>query len=300
MTIVGGAWLGRRQSMDTLYHYCATATFQAIVQNSSVWLSSLTMTNDSSEGQLVRDTLVRLARQDNLEPAAISKLDAEIRNLEEMFDGLGLCLSEDGDLLSQWRAYTADATGVSIGFDRVCLEQAVRDATEPEYKHLKLSKVEYSPDGHEELLMELYRDIRKRYEEGGQNGTGSKLPMDSSTGSWIDDLEDLMTDLSHSRYWKLYEFVPRMYLLKPPEFREEGEWRLHTIRTRGYRGNYSFHPRSAEIVPYLKFPLEPQRHPISQIVLGPKHKSEHSTVRLLLQKCGFGHVEIVKSKVSYR
>jgi hypothetical protein len=283
--------------MNTLYHYCATATFHAIVQNSSVWLTSLTMTNDSSEGQLVRDTLVRLARRDNLDPAAISKLDAEIRNLEEMYDGLGLCLSEDGDLLSQWRAYSADATGVSIGFDRTYLEQAVRNATEPEYTHLKLSKVEYSPDGHEKLLMELYRDIRKRY--AGQNGTGSKLPMDSSTRSSIDDLEGLMTDLS-DHHWDLYKFVPGMFLLKPPGFCEEGEWRLHTIRSRGYPGNYSFHPKSAEIVPYLKFPLEPQQHPISQIVLGPKHISEPSTVRLFLEKCGFSHVEIMKSKVSYR
>lgn len=27
------------------------------------------------------------------------------------------CFSKDGDLFSQWRAYAADGTGVSIGFD---------------------------------------------------------------------------------------------------------------------------------------------------------------------------------------
>jgi hypothetical protein len=286
--------------MDTLYHYCSTATFHAIVQNSSVWLSSLTMSNDSSEGQLVRNTLVNLAKRDNLEPAAISKLEADIRNLEEMYDGLGLCLSEDGDLLGQWRAYSADGTGVSIGFNRAYLEQVARNATEPEYKHLRLSKVEYSPDGHEELLVGMYREIRKRYDGSEQNGAGLKFPMDSSTGSWVDNLEDLMTDLSDPLYWKLYEFVLRMYLLKPHQFREEGEWRLHTIGTRGFPGNYSFHPESARIKPYLKLPLEPQRHPISQIVLGPKHKSDCSTILMFLQIYGFGYVDIVKSKVSYR
>src|SRR5690606_28676010 len=31
-------------------------------------------------------------------------------------EGFALCLSEKGDLLSQWRAYARDGTGISIGF----------------------------------------------------------------------------------------------------------------------------------------------------------------------------------------
>ncbi|WP_454913808.1 hypothetical protein [Stutzerimonas chloritidismutans] len=54
--------------LETLYHYCSTGTFAAILQTQSIWLSSLTLSNDSMEGQLVKETIIRLAKEDNLLP----------------------------------------------------------------------------------------------------------------------------------------------------------------------------------------------------------------------------------------
>lgn len=70
------------------------------------------------EGKLVARALMRLAERDGLNPVAAERLQNAVAFLEGMFDGLGFCFSEDGDLLSQWRGYASDATGIAIGFSR--------------------------------------------------------------------------------------------------------------------------------------------------------------------------------------
>ena len=37
-----------------LYHYCSNDTFLSILRNSELWLSELTLSNDSMEGIWVR------------------------------------------------------------------------------------------------------------------------------------------------------------------------------------------------------------------------------------------------------
>jgi hypothetical protein len=108
--------------MEALYHYCPTAAFHSIIQTRSIWLSSLTLANDTMEGKLVVEALTRLAQRDGLDRVAVERLKDSVALLEGMFDGLGFCLSEDGDLLSQWRGYASDATGVAIGFSRAHLQ----------------------------------------------------------------------------------------------------------------------------------------------------------------------------------
>lgn len=44
---------------------------------------------------------------------------------------LGFCLSEDGDVLSQWRGYADNAQGVAIGFEI----ENLRISTEKESQH---------------------------------------------------------------------------------------------------------------------------------------------------------------------
>lgn len=108
--------------MEILYHYCSTATFHSIVDTRSVRLSSLSLSNDTLEGKLVANAVAQLAKRDDLSQATSLRLQDYLNFFEKIFDGLGFCLSEDGDVLSQWRGYAADATGVAIGFSRAYLE----------------------------------------------------------------------------------------------------------------------------------------------------------------------------------
>ena len=51
---------------DTLYHYCPVATFASIIKNDSIWLSSLSLSNDYMEGKLAKETFDRLLRQSGI------------------------------------------------------------------------------------------------------------------------------------------------------------------------------------------------------------------------------------------
>ncbi|MCX5827610.1 MAG: DUF2971 domain-containing protein, partial [Deltaproteobacteria bacterium] len=109
--------------MTVLYHYCSTSVFVSIIENRSIWLSSLNLSNDSLEGKLVAEIVARISTSDGLDQASSEELQKGVNFIEQIVDGLGFCLSEEGDLLSQWRGYAEDATGFSIGFSKKYLER---------------------------------------------------------------------------------------------------------------------------------------------------------------------------------
>ena len=45
-----------------LYHYCSNIAFHSIIENRRIWLSSLSLSNDSMEGRIVAEILARMAK----------------------------------------------------------------------------------------------------------------------------------------------------------------------------------------------------------------------------------------------
>lgn len=130
---------------DTLYHYCSTESFTSILRTHSVWLSSLNLSNDSMEGRMVNATVLRLAEKDGLDADALRRLRESLSFTERTLDGLGFCLSEDGDLLSQWRGYADDGRGVAIGFSRSYLEWLAKSSRGAYFapQRLELFRIEF-------------------------------------------------------------------------------------------------------------------------------------------------------------
>jgi hypothetical protein len=88
------------------------------------------------EGKLVTPVVARLAQRDTLDQMAIHRLQESIGFVEQIIDGLGFCLSEEGDLLSQWRGYAADATGFTL--EKVQDDPNAQEAqVEPTYRKVK-------------------------------------------------------------------------------------------------------------------------------------------------------------------
>ncbi|WP_146039294.1 MULTISPECIES: hypothetical protein [unclassified Variovorax] len=87
----------------------------AIVAGKSIRLSALSMSNDSEEGRLVLRLTEKLGQANRTAPAVIASLEAHWNEVMAANEGLGFCLSERGDLLSQWRGYAAQGRGVSLG-----------------------------------------------------------------------------------------------------------------------------------------------------------------------------------------
>ena len=96
-----------------LYHYCSIEAFTSIMKSKSIMLSDITKSNDSTE---LISLLIEMKKQ--------YVNDSDKASLDEIIDGIktvaicwAFCLSEEGNLLSQWRGYGADGAGFSIGFD---------------------------------------------------------------------------------------------------------------------------------------------------------------------------------------
>jgi len=105
---------------DTFYHYCSNEAFCSIINNKSIRLSSLSLSNDKTEGKLASKIFKDLAAEESIK---IDDLLGYIKLVEENSHALGFCLSAEDDLLSQWRLYADNASGVAIGFSKEGLIQ---------------------------------------------------------------------------------------------------------------------------------------------------------------------------------
>ena len=53
--------------MTTLCHYCSNNAFHSIMASHSIWLSSLSLSNDTMEGKLVARTFAQRAKDEGLD-----------------------------------------------------------------------------------------------------------------------------------------------------------------------------------------------------------------------------------------
>ena len=122
-----------KEQSATLYHYCSLNTFLNIMKNKSIWVSDIERSNDFLELVALRQLFSQHINADFneiIEKNRISDENLDLVNglwtLREDFMAklstaytrtFAFCLSEKGDLLSQWRGYADDGTGVAIGFN---------------------------------------------------------------------------------------------------------------------------------------------------------------------------------------
>ena len=109
--------------MSLVYHYCNVDAFINIIRKSTLWLSDIKKSNDPREGQQfigeVFDywkNLCLYKQYPSWIMDYIQEYDCEMRMYND-FNVYALCLSQEGDLLSQWRGYTQNAAGISIGIN---------------------------------------------------------------------------------------------------------------------------------------------------------------------------------------
>lgn len=286
----------------TLYHYCDASTFLEIMKNRSVWLSSLKLSNDSEEGRVVRNTLLNMVSSDGVSQKIKDRLDHSIQFFLEKFDGLGFCLSEEGDLLSQWRGYAEDGKGISIGFNVEYLNALSDHPTgaKPE-KPFDLKKVVYDPQQHIEKITPIYKYIKKALDEGAL----SDPPRPSLLTPMNEDLvkrQQAHKDKHSEIGFPLLVLSTDMYDLKNPAFIEEKEWRmLSTLFNYGDTPECSFRSSGNKIIPYKEIKLADLGMPIiDEIILGPKHMTPPNVVSLMLASYGHKDIKVRKSSATYR
>lgn len=289
-------------SNGILYHYCPTSSFHGIVHSRSLWLSSLSLANDTMEGRLVALAIARVAKKDSLSDEHIARLVETVGIVEKIIDGFGFCLSEDGDLLSQWRGYAADATGVAIGFRTEYVDWLSNASKGKALPGITLQQVTYDLDVHDAMVEPTYREVKGFIEAGA-----FKIPRHGGLLLGARSREDIerereanATAYRHLAF-KVLTLFPELFKLKGPAFREEREWRLLSYFTKGGRDQCSHRVVQGRIVPFRVYELlELERKPIAEVILGPKHGTPAAVVEDFLNQNEFAETIVRRSEASYR
>lgn len=285
---------------EILYHYCSTSTFQQIVSNGTIRLSALTLSNDSLEGKLVSAVIKRLAVTDDIEAKTIDSLLAEVDSLEELFDGLGLCLSKVGDLLSQWRGYADDANGFSIGFSKEYLDWLGTSQFVQQKAGFQMLKVLYEDHEHEIKLLPSYEKIKQGVNAGALNQVNKLAALfhGLQTAEVIAEAEFVKNELKKTILSLSWDW----FSLKSSAFREEQEVRLISYLIHDYdTEKIGYRATRNSIISYREFELaEKKRMPIKRVVLGPKQRTPVRDIEHFLRISGFENVTVERSKASYR
>ncbi|GLQ91610.1 DUF2971 domain-containing protein [Dyella acidisoli] len=283
--------------MGLFYHYCVPSTFHSIVSGRSLWLSSLSMSNDSMEGKLVSNIVSTLAKDDKVEAKVLEEIKTIVGFYEYVADGFGICLSVEGDLLSQWRGYAGDATGFSIGFNGLYLAQL---AEQQKDANIVVQRVIYDKQQQVDLVKPLYETIKKRVESGPlgeQDETSAEAT--ESFGQALAYEEKL----NKARVNLIQRFgptiPPSLFAMKSSAFAEEKEWRVISLGVA--LGNCSFRVSGNKIVPYRSLALDDLTQPaIVKVILGPKNPTPKRVVERFLENNGFKDVRVEQSTLTYR
>ncbi len=265
-----------------------------------IWLSSLSLSNDSMEGKLIAALFNQIAETDGLAQAHTHRLQGLVSFLEKIIDGLGFCLSEDGDLLSQWRGYAADASGVSIGFSKEYLEKFGENREQAEMG-FTLQKVEYDPETQEGLVKPTYMKVKQLIDQGAFKIFGRRSLLDMRNDDEIEKEDGEIKSAFSRLSMTILPLFAELYLLKTWAFREEREWRLISYFLKNGDETCSFRAVSDRIIPFRKFELAASvGNPIVEVILGPKNITPEYVIESFLKQNGFGAVKISRSKATYR
>ncbi len=284
-----------------LYHYCANSAFISILKTRQLWFSELSLSNDPMEGRWIRKVFRDCCADREVASHRHERLLANLDLVIDMFSAAGFCMSEEGDLLSQWRAYAENGSGVSIAFNREYFEKLGphrRDLPHP--FNVALQKVEYSKSKQEEIVNEQLGLILEEVKDGLFDpptlltiaAQGASEPRKKSMASL--GLRFLL-------------YFPHLFEIKNPAFAEEREWRAMTYLIKPTIDEprsleaLNFRAQMDRIVPYVAIDLEPLEAPsISEVVLGPRNITPIPVIERMLRALGWENVAVRRSTASYR
>jgi len=272
--------------VEQLSYYCGTTVFSSFIQKKVLWLTSLRQSNDTKEGTWMRSFWLDLppnrTHHDKLRKRGLAAcLDSALHEK----DVLGICFSEERDLLSQWRGYANDGAGFSITFNRQSLEEIAQCSDLG--VQLDLCKVIYGNQDNEEInavvrqLAGAFSADAQKYTEG--NGIGS-LHIDFGP---------------KGEKHALHESVARaLFTVRNGAFREEREWRVFAYGSLNHIEGMNYRVSNETLSPYLKLSIPAAA--IEGVTIEPTNSTPRHVVKAELTRNGLDQVWVKSSTASYR
>jgi hypothetical protein len=276
--------------METLFHYTDLNAFLSIVQNRKLRLTGAYNLNDYQEITWTLDKI----RKRLTELAAVHgrQRPDEIWTLLHANSGVPyICsLSSEPDLLSQWRAYAQNGSGIAIGFNRKSL---------PGSNHLPVLTL-----GKDDSLT-LHQVV---YDEKAQELLIDSILKPAFEGKEIDD------KAHHAMSMAATYLSALSSTFKNAAFHEEKEWRIihRPFITGKENSNESkiqasvsppkYRVSGGRLITYFEYDFcgaKPEDI-FSKIVLGPKCEVSYYDLSILLTENGLANINVQRSKASYR
>jgi hypothetical protein len=270
---------------ETLYHYCSNASFLSIISNRVIWASEFTLSNDTLEGKWIRNVIEECCQEKGLNPSQLSMVLKLFDAATSRLGGAGICLSENGDLLSQWRAYSQNGAGVAIGLNPASFVGPPRA--------LGTVPVIYDPDTQKRII----------------------APNIDQISNFFRSREVSLNDKSDPRlHMSIVTLLPLLFSFKNPAFCEEKEWRIGKFvsmvprSTHGEADEFEawnlnlmeYRALPDRIVPYRPLTVHPEWPSITEVVLGPRNITPILVVEECLRHYGWTLFRVRKSSASYR
>lgn len=289
---------------DTLFHYCSNSTFHSIISSGTIRLSSMTMSNDYMEGELIGEALIELCKKEKVSDEFTKDLLQNYDFFKQMFSGMAFCLSENGDLLSQWRGYAGDGTGFSIGFSTEHLWNMMIATVKPTPSGFNspaaftFQKVHYSKNEHIEFVRPFFEKAKQVYAEVREL---SARKNDTTLSNADRRTARRACDVAASAFpGALAGLVHKVFLMKSDAFSEEKEWRL--LKKSDPAGKFQYRPTANSLVPFesLVWSNPTAIGCVNEIIIGPKNVTPEPVLKGFLRSCGLGEVPVRRSVITYR
>lgn len=279
--------------MEILYHYCGVEAFFNILRRKRVWLSGANNFNDYSELQWGIDKVFSCLNSMRSDfPLEDIKF---IHNVFLSNNSLKfICsLSEEGDLLSQWRAYAENGGGLSIGFNKSFLpsrEYMPHSNVDPG-KSIGTYPVIYDNDAQDLTIREIITSTLNAMRGVDRDKQGASVLN------------------------AVYRLTGLVCVYKNPAFSEEREWRMvhspilmkddeNRLAVHGGISPIKQRVSAGKICTYFEYDFTPKKDrdvlPVLEVVKGPKCAVSDYDLFIFLSRIGFSSVQIKKSVASYR
>lgn len=279
MTIVN------RTPPEELFHYSDFNGLIGIIKNKQIWMGDIFFLNDEKEYQLGLELLKKQLeiqkRKHTSSPFGIflNSLDSIELYLRER-PPLSFSLTEESDLLSQWRGYTKNGIGVSIGFRSVSLKNK-----------FQILPCLYSPEEQDAYVKHLFELALSKFNSTTEMGKHDKRDCQDPTRiPYWDAINEAGNDLVS---W----LNVACSIIKDPSFKEEKEWRIVNFD----RSNLDFIAKESYLKPIKKVDIEP-RDIVTSIKIGPNPNKVFckNSICALLNSCSLDSLPVALSEIPYR
>jgi hypothetical protein len=249
------------EPQKTLYHYTSISSLTSIAESKTIWASHIYYLNDISEltyaGEVMRDAIFERFdySTDKEEQLFLVELSTWVFSTfkDTIYHLFIVALTEEGNLLSQWRSYTPHGKGVSIGFEPEFLLRNIKS------QNLRIARCLYQASEQKELMQDLLSKILITFNRERQTYDSSHS---GPSGKYLGIMNKFIGDL-----------LQVFSIIKHPAFSEEKEWRIISPNFPECTvPQIKFREGASMLVPYIEVHLSNIREGetlFEEIYLGP-------------------------------